>query len=65
LRPAGRQGTREQKARAEAEAANDDAGRRLRAGSNGAGALDVQACLAKPFDLDVLVGAVQRLLRTD
>jgi two-component system response regulator MprA len=27
--------------------------------------LDVQACLAKPFDLDVLVGAVQRLLRTD
>jgi DNA-binding response OmpR family regulator len=28
-------------------------------------ALDVQACLAKPFDLDVLVGAVQRLLRTD
>jgi two-component system chemotaxis response regulator CheY len=25
--------------------------------------LDVQACLAKPFDLDVLVGAVERLLR--
>ena len=24
--------------------------------------LDVQACLAKPFDLDVLVGAVERLL---
>jgi hypothetical protein len=28
-------------------------------------ALDVQACLAKPFDLDVLVSAVERLLRTE
>jgi hypothetical protein len=28
-------------------------------------ALDVQAGLAKPFDLDVLVSAVERLLRTE
>ena len=26
--------------------------------------LRVQACIAKPFDLDVLLGAVERLLRT-